>query len=169
GYFGSGSARRTYAPPLAWFSNASGLSRYVFFQQVLVARRADAVAKLRSGMGAEVLLELLPVVAVVADALAVRANGEKPLELLDLAQGLFQLGHALRQALLQAHHARPHLDAGAQLRAVERFGHVVVGPGFQTGHKIFLLALGRQQDEVGRSAVRQLTDQTAQSHAVHSR
>src|SRR3972149_6157050 len=58
---------------------------------ILVALRADAVAELRPRMLGAVALPLLPVVLVVADLLAVRTDGQQPLEALHLHQGLLGL------------------------------------------------------------------------------
>src|SRR6185436_17699408 len=51
-----------------------------------VARRTDAVAELRIGVLRDVALNLLPVLIVAADALAVAADRQQPVELLDAGQ-----------------------------------------------------------------------------------
>ena len=66
-----------------------------------VARRTDAVAELRVGVLRDVSLDLLPVLIVAADALAVAADRQQPVQLLDVDQRRLQLGDALRQLLLQ--------------------------------------------------------------------
>src|SRR5205085_921758 len=59
-----------------------------------VAARTDAVAELGVGVGREVVLELHPVVLIVADALAVTAHRQQPLQLLDVRQRLLQVADA---------------------------------------------------------------------------
>ena len=66
---------------------------------------------------ADVAFHLLPVVLVGADFLALRADGQKSLELLDICQGLLQFPHVLGEAGLQFHHAHPHSHAGTQFLA----------------------------------------------------
>src|SRR5437867_901074 len=56
-----------------------------------VAIGADAVAELHVGMVADVLLDLLPVILVVTDLLAVRANRKQPAQLAHARQRLLEL------------------------------------------------------------------------------
>ncbi len=65
------------------------------------------------GVTLDVGLDLLPVVLVVADLLAVRADREEPLELLHPRQGLLELSHPIRERRLELQHAEADLDARA--------------------------------------------------------
>src|SRR5262249_9820808 len=67
-----------------------------------VTARTDAVAELCVGMCGQVVFDLGPVIVIVADALAVTANGQQTLQLLDVDQRLLQVADAVGEVLLQA-------------------------------------------------------------------
>src|SRR6266404_2742980 len=60
----------------------------------LVAGGADAVAELRLGVVGDVAFDLLPVLIVPANALAVAADRQQPMELLHIRQRLLQFADA---------------------------------------------------------------------------
>src|SRR5262249_61982325 len=70
---------------------------------------ADAVGELRVRVPLDVGLDLLPVVLVVADLLAVRADREESLELLDPGKRFLELAHPIRERCLELQHADPDL------------------------------------------------------------
>src|SRR5262249_60599465 len=57
----------------------------------VVARRTDAVAELRLGVIRDVAFDLLPVLVVAADPLAVTANREQPAKLFHVRERFLQL------------------------------------------------------------------------------
>ena len=59
---------------------------------MFITRRTDAVTELRRGVPRDVGLDSVPVVLVVADALAVRADGQELLQGPHFGQGPPQLG-----------------------------------------------------------------------------
>ena len=65
------------------------------------------------------VFELLPILPVVTDLLAVRANREQPPQSLDACQRFFQLGSARSQASLRPDGAHSHLESGTQLFAAK--------------------------------------------------
>src|SRR5437763_16886381 len=89
-----------------------------------VAIRADAVAELGREVLLDVFLERLPHVAVVTNALEVGADGEQPLELL-------QLGAQAQDALRDG-------EPGAQLVRVDRLADEVVRPRLHPGEILLL-------------------------------
>ena len=101
-----------------------------------------------AGLSVDVFFDLMPVVFVVADALAIHANGNQFLQLADIGERLLQIDHFFGEGPLQLHHALAHLEAGAEFIGVKRLDDVVVRPGVQTGGNFFLLALGREEQKV---------------------
>src|ERR1700736_5496926 len=79
----------------------------------LVAAGTDAVAELHVRVLADVLFDLLPVVLIVADALAVAADRQEAVQLLHGRQGDLELRDAIGEALLELQHAQPHMDPRA--------------------------------------------------------
>ena len=79
------------------------------FDDALKAVGTNAVAELRLGMRADVGFHLLPVIVVVADLLAVSADRQQAMELLDARQRAGQLLNLLLQLALQFHDAHAHL------------------------------------------------------------
>src|SRR5437870_4552977 len=67
------------------------------FDDPLVTVRADPMTEAGFRMFGDIGLDLAPVVPVVADLLAVGADGEQSLELFDPGEGILQFGHALGQ------------------------------------------------------------------------
>ena len=101
-----------------------------------VALRTDAVAELGPRAGGQVLLHLLPVILIIADALAVAANGQESLQLMHAMEGLFQVADALGQALLQGQHAQADIDASPQFVAVKGLGDVIIRPAVQASDDV---------------------------------
>jgi hypothetical protein len=58
------------------------------------------VGELNVGMFGYVVFQVLPVILVVADALAVSTNGKEAPELPDLSLGGFELGHAISELVV---------------------------------------------------------------------
>ncbi len=82
----------------------------------LVALGADAVAELHAGVAREVAFELLPVIAVVADFLAVAANRQQALQLMNLGQGILQFADALGNLVLQRRPSARRRAGGPAIR-----------------------------------------------------
>src|SRR5207245_6003577 len=142
---------RLLGAPLAGIpGRAAGALRRVElgFDHIAVAVRADAVTELDIGVIADVLLDLLPVVLVVADLLAVRADRQQSPQLAHADDRLLQLHHAIGEHRLQLDQTHADLHAGAQLLVVERLGDVIVGSRLQPGDDLLLPPPGGQQDDV---------------------
>ncbi len=103
----------------------------------------------------DVLLQRLPFFLVVPNSLAVRADGEQHLELLDL--------------LAQAEDALRHLEPGAQLVRVHRLGDEIVRPRLHPGQILLLAAARRDEDEIDVRLAHARADAAAQLRAVHLR
>src|SRR2546427_1341716 len=101
-----------------------------------ITGRADTMTELRVGVFGDVALQLLPVLIVAADALAVRTDRQESAQLLDVGQGGLQLFNSFGEAFLQRQDADADLHARAQLLGVERLGDVVVGAGVEPCHQI---------------------------------
>lgn len=71
------------------------------------------MAELCPAVPGHVVLQLLPVVAVVPHAAAVAADQEQSAQLLDLGERLLELPDPLRQLPLQRDHADAHGEPGA--------------------------------------------------------
>ena len=103
-----------------------------------------AEARLRAR--ADELLDLQPVVMVVADALAVRADRQQTAQLAHVRERLLQFGDARAEHLLETDDTAADADAGAQLVPVERLGDVVVSAALEPGDN----AIGRADPSEGR-------------------
>ena len=120
-------------------------------------------------MLAEVFLDLLPIISIVADAFAVRANREQALKRPDFSQSRFEFLDALAQFGLQGQHPFTHLHARSQHLAVEGFGYVVVGAGPQPFDNVLTVALGRQNDQIDGERRLGGAEPAADFHAVETR
>lgn len=87
------------------------------------------MTELRFRMVADVSFNLLPVVPVVPNFLAVGTNGQQPLKRFDAGKRLLQFPDALRQGALKFQDADAHLHPGAKFFTVKRFRDVVVSAG----------------------------------------
>ena len=92
--------------------------------------------ELRLGVIADVTFDLLPVIGIGADTLAVAADRQQAAKVLHVRHHLLQVGDAFGQPLLQGEHPRPDVHPGAQLVRVERLGQVVVGACVQAGDQV---------------------------------
>src|SRR2546428_5239303 len=99
-----------------------------------VAVGTDAMAEQLLEVLLDVLLQRLPLLFVVPNSLAVGADGEQHLELLDL--------------LAQAEDALRDLEPGAQLVRVHRLGDEVVRPRLHPGQILLLAAAWRDDGEI---------------------
>src|SRR5258708_25986786 len=60
---------------------------YFFLYQMLIAVGAYAVAELHGGVGGDIGIDLLPIVLIVANLFAIRADGQKALKLVHIGNG----------------------------------------------------------------------------------
>ncbi len=79
---------------------------------LFIAIRADAVAELNIRMGGKVTFQLLPVILIIANFFAIRADGQKTLKHSDMRHGLFKFFHASCQCYLQHDHLAANLNSG---------------------------------------------------------
>src|SRR5262249_41727495 len=140
------SSRCSYRQPAAGRTTAGVLVQ--LFGNRLVAARTDAVCELRVAVLHEVAIDLLPVVLVGADALAVRADPQEAAPLLHLRKRRLQLLHAGREAVLERQDARADAEARQKLAAMERFHEVVVGARFEPGHYVLTIVAAGQQNQI---------------------
>jgi hypothetical protein len=103
-----------------------------------IAFRTYSVAKLGGGMFADVSFNLLPVIPIITDFLAIRTDGQQSLKRLDAGNSRFQFTDALGQSLLKLQDANSSLYPGAQLLAIEGLGNVIVGAGVKALDLVFL-------------------------------
>src|SRR5260370_32888388 len=101
-------------------------------------------------MFTDVAVHLLPIVLIVANLLAIRTNREQPLELLYSRERHFKVGDAIYQIPLKLADSQTYGNARLKLLPIEGFRHVVVSTCFEALHNVYLFALGRQKDQVGR-------------------
>jgi hypothetical protein len=127
---------------------------------------ADSVTELELGMGSDVVPHLLPVILIIADAFAVTAHRQEPLELLDVGQRFFELANASRKVLLYAQHSCPHLNSSIKLVVIARFDDVIVGPRLQSANDVLARGSGGQQDDVNEPTTRQRADADAQRQPI---
>ena len=93
------------------------------------------------------LLDLLPVVPVVAHFLAIAAKRQQTLQGAGIVDGRFQFADPCRQGVLQIQDPDSRLQPGAQFAGVEGFAQVIIGARFQTRHQLLSLAHGGEQDD----------------------
>src|SRR5207302_4570497 len=103
---------------------------HVFF----VALRADPVAERRAGALFDVTFERAIAPGLVADTLAIRADGQEALELV--------------QRLAQPENALRHAEARGDLLAVHGLGEEVVDARVHRGEEALAAAPPREQDEI---------------------
>ena len=116
----------------------------------------------------DVGLDLLPVLIVAADALAVAADGKQAVQLFDVGERRLELEDALAQLFLQRDDADTDVDAGAQLVDVERLGDVIVRAGIEAGDDILAAAERREQYQVHVRAGHVPADAAADLGAVEA-
>src|SRR5512143_3624901 len=97
-----------------------------------VALRADAVRELRIEAPLQVVVERLPLVPLIANALAVGTDREQRFELVQL--------------LPQSEDPLGDGEAGPQLVRIDRLGDEVVGASVHTGQILLLAALRSDED-----------------------
>src|SRR6266540_2292606 len=118
--------------------------------ELVGAIRADAVAEADVCTACDVTFDAVPVVAVVANLVAVAAYRQQTLQRFHRGHSLLQLSHPRRQRRLELDHARSDLHAGAQLAVIERFGDVIVRAGMKSFDDVVLAAPRGEQNDVGR-------------------
>ena len=91
-----------------------------------------AVAEFGLRVIGQIAFELLPVLVVHANLLAVGAHRQQASQLLDVGERLLELGEPPRHALLQRHDPHPHLGTRLQFGRIERLDDVVVGASLET-------------------------------------
>ena len=120
------------------------------------------------GTFGDVGLHLLPVIAVVADFLAITAYRQQTLQLLDLGECVLQFAHLFAEPMLETEDAASDLQPCPQLLAVERFGDIVVGAAVQSGDHVGLGRPRRHQDDIQVRQRRRCADLVAQFQTVEA-
>ena len=114
---------------------------------------ADPMTKLRLCMGADVVLEALPIPGIRAYPFTVGTDRDTPAQHLHLSERVFECLCAQTQLLLSrlAHdpfcaYGERRGHAGHEFRGIHRFSNIVHRPGGKGGTKILLAGLhGRNQ------------------------
>src|SRR5256712_13924644 len=153
-------SKRTTTPPRNMPGGFTAISSYrcvragpmteFGLDERFVAIWADGMAESGLRMLADIGIDLLPIVCVVADFLAVHANREQSLELFHARQGILQFPDACHKVPLQFHDARSHPHSGQQFLRIERLGHIVVRSGLEAADEIVLVPSACDQNEVNR-------------------
>src|SRR4030095_15217153 len=114
----------------------------------LETRGADAVRKCGVGVLRHIHLDTLPVVPVVADTLAIRADREQSAQATDVIECGLKLGDLLGQARLERYDTHADLNARAQFVEVNRLDQVVVRAGFETRDQVSGTVPGGEEHDV---------------------
>jgi len=120
-------------------------------------------------MRCDVGFDFLPIVLVVADLLAIAANGQQSLQHRHFGKGGFEFAHAVGPLPLQRDHAFADANPGAQFLSIERFGDEIVGGAFQTNDDILRPILDGEQKDVSGLLANKITRLLANRGAVHPR
>src|SRR6476620_12685058 len=120
-------------------------------------------------MLSQILLYLHPVILVVANPLAVRADRQQSAQSLDVRQRFLQFVDPGRERLLESDDPGADAQARPQFVPAERLGDVVVGAAFQTGDNVLLLLIARQDDQIHRRQQGRVSDLTTEIDAVYAR
>src|SRR5260370_28730991 len=126
----------------------------------------DAVAEADVGVFAEVFLDALPVVAVVAVILAPAADRQQPLEVAVAAAGGLQLPDALGKAGMEFDHAAGGANPSLEFGRLDGLGQILVGAALQAGDDVLQAAAAGQHDQVGRLIGGRLADAAADFQAI---
>ena len=86
------------------------------------------MTELQIGMLSDVVLDLLPVVAVGADMLAIAADREKAVQLFDVRERLFEFSDPISERGSQPQDPQADVDPGPEDLRVERLAEEVIGP-----------------------------------------
>ena len=108
------------------------------------------MAKLDARVSRQVTFDLVPVVTVVADLFAVRADGQKRLELVDLCQSSLEFVDALCKVVLKRNHSLSDPHAGQQFAAVKGFHKIIVCAALESRDDVLGPILSRQEDDISR-------------------
>ena len=107
---------------------APTLCGHLFGRRLRQAFRADAVAEGHVGVLADVFLDAVPVVRVVANRFAIRTNRQQSCELANVAERRFELADLIGEPLpADRGCAHPHSAARAARRASIRLDEIFVG------------------------------------------
>src|SRR5438876_778830 len=129
------------------------------------AVRADAVGELRLGVPLDVALDLLPVVLVVADLLAVGADRQEPVEQLHAGERGLELFHPVGEGRLELEQSLADADPRVQLIPLEGLDDVVVGARREARHDVLGARPRRHENQVGFDRLRQPAQSSAGSDA----
>ena len=109
------------------------VARIEFFE----AFRTEAVAELSLGMSLNIFLEPAPGFLVIADFMAMHADGQNTLKPLNMIEGVFELDDSVCQVVLQFNDPFAHFNACTQFLTVKRFGEVIAGARFESNDDVF--------------------------------
>jgi hypothetical protein len=115
----------------------------------------------------QVLLDLVPVVPIVSNPLAVTADRQQALQLLHPSNRFFQVPYPGSKIGLQAKHSLPDLHPGAKLVEVKRLGYVVIRPRLKTVDNVRLAAKRSKEDDVESESRPYSSDPSAQLDSAH--
>src|SRR5687768_7054453 len=101
------------------------------------------MAQMDVGVGAEIRIDFLPIVLVVAYLSTVTADRQQAAQLCDLSERVFELANTVIELLLQRNDAYADLNTGPELLLIERLGDEIVRPALEPRDHIFLLLASR--------------------------
>src|ERR1700682_3049486 len=99
-------------------------------------------------MRCQVRIDLLPVIRLLSDFLAVTANRQQTRQRPSLAKRRLELGNASCETALEVHHSLTHADARLEFHRIERLRDVIVGTGGEALRQILLISTRSQKDDV---------------------
>ena len=108
------------------FFHLDAQPHHLRFHDCFVTAGADGMAELRLGMIHHVGLDLLPIVAVIPDLLAIAADRQQSGELLHALERALELHNVLGEGTLQSDHLGADPHARQQFGPVERLHHIII-------------------------------------------
>src|SRR5437762_14134101 len=118
-------------------------------------------------MSREILLNRLPVIAIVADLSAIRVNWQDAVKLFDFCQRTLQLSYAPGESCLKIDYPDADQNARSQFIRVVGFGEIVISSGLDAFDDFPRAMLRSHQDDVGSPIEGPKT--TANLQTVHLR
>ena len=122
-----------------------------------------------AGVPVDVGFDFLPVVAAITHFLAIHADREEALKLVDLGQRLLQFCHPCHAAFFERQHPLTAAQPGEQLRAVHRLAQKVVHSGGKGCEHFRGLIMCGEHHDVGVMPGRHRSESHAHMEAVEPR
>jgi hypothetical protein len=99
-------------------------------------------------MSRDIILNLMPVIAVIANLFAISAYRQKPLQSSEVRDHLFKLEDATGKFGFQPHDSLADFQSGAKLIEIERLGYVIIRARLESRQQVFSVVSGCQKNYV---------------------